>query len=397
MAKKKKTPLPEDFTDELIRSLNKEHGSQVAYNLAYDTSPTHVKRWISTGSDQLDYIIANRPGGGLPEGRIVEIFGPPGIGKSHIAIQIARSTQRMGGIVVYIDTENATSVDNLGLLGVDISKRFVYVDTHCTEEVLSITEATIMKAKAMDKDVPITVVWDSVAATSPKAELIGDYDKDTIGLQARVISKGMRKITGVIANQNVLFVILNQIRTKIGVMFGDPTVTPGGKAIPFHSSVRIKLGAGQQIKNKNGDIIGINVSAKTIKNKVSPPFRSCAFEIHFGKGIVEHEQVFDVLRKHGDVLTDEHEISFSGVGAWKTLTVTSRETGESIVKKKFYKADFVDVWNNLTYKPYIEAALEDALVTKMASRDNIDVDAESYEEVRAIALELNEEALSPEE
>ena len=172
MAKKKKTPLPEDFTDELIRSLNKEHGSQVAYNLAYDTSPTHVKRWISTGSAQLDYIIANRPSGGLPEGRIVEVFGPPGIGKSHIAIQIARSTQQMGGIVVYIDTENATSVENLDLLGVDISKRFVYVDTHCTEEVLSITEATIMKAKAMDKDVPITVVWDSVAATSPKACLL---------------------------------------------------------------------------------------------------------------------------------------------------------------------------------------------------------------------------------
>ena len=161
--------------------------------------------------------------------------------------------------------------------------------------------------------------------------------------------------------------------------------------------MRIKLGAGQQIKNKNGDIIGINVSAKTIKNKVSPPFRSCTFEIHFGKGIVEHEQVFDVLRKHGDVLTDKHEISFSGVGAWKTLAVTLRETGESIVEKKFYKADFIDVWNNPTYKPYIEAVLEDALITKMANKDDLDVDAESYEEVRAIALELNEEVLSPEE
>ena len=175
----------EDFTADLISSLNKEHGARVAYNLAYDESPTHVKRWISTGSTQLDYIVSNRCEGGLPEGRIVEIFGPPSIGKSHIAIQIARSTQQMGGIAVYIDTENATSVENLGLLGVDISKRFVYVDTHCTEEVLSIAEATIMKAKAMDKDVPITIVWDSVAASSPKAELVGDYDKDSIGLQAR--------------------------------------------------------------------------------------------------------------------------------------------------------------------------------------------------------------------
>ena len=279
MAKKPKET--HDFTSDIIKSLNKEHGSQIAYNLAYDESPTHVKRWISTGSKQLDYIIANRTNGGLPEGRIIEIFGPPSIGKSHVAIQLAKSTQQMGGIIVYIDTENATSVENLGLLGVDISKRFVYVDTHCTEEVLAIAESTIMKAKAMDKDIPVTIIWDSVAASSPKAELVGDYDQNSIGLQARAISKGMRKITGIIANQNVLMVCLNQIRTKIGVMYGDPTTTPGGKAIPFHSSVRIKLGAGQQITNKDKEVIGIHVSAKTIKNKVAPPFRSVKFEIHF--------------------------------------------------------------------------------------------------------------------
>lgn len=213
----------DDFTSDLIKSLNKERGTRVAYNLSCDDSPTHVNRWISTGSTQLDYIIANQKNGGLPEGRIVEIFGPPSIGKSHIATQIAKSTQKMGGIVVYIDTENATSIENLKALGVDISKRFVYVDTHCTEEVLSIAESTIIKAKAMDKDVPVSIIWDSVAATSPKAELVGDYDKESIGLQARAISKGMRKITGVIANEKVLLVCLNQIRTKVGVMYGDPT------------------------------------------------------------------------------------------------------------------------------------------------------------------------------
>jgi recombination protein RecA len=385
-----------DFTNNLIKSLNKEHGAKVAYNLAYDTSPTHVKRWIKTGSLLLDYIVANRKDGGLPEGRIVEIFGPPSIGKSHIAIQIARATQQMGGIVVYIDTENATSVENLHLLGVDISKRFVYVDTHCTEEVLSIAEATILKAKAMDKDVPITIVWDSVAASSPKAELIGDYDKETIGLQARAISKGMRKITGVIANQNVLFVILNQIRTKIGVMYGDPTTTPGGKAIPFHSSVRIKLGAGQQITNKNKEVIGINVSAKTIKNKVSPPFRTVNFEIHFGVGIKEHEQIFDLLRKNGPEEIDGKLISVAGSSSWKTLTVTDTDTGEVLVEKKFYKADFDQILNDPDYSGYCDNLLEKAMVRIMSNSENEDFNSESYEEVRAASMEIEDVIIDPE-
>ena len=385
----------DDFTEDLIKSLNKEHGTRVAYNLEYDTSPTHVKRWISTGSKQLDYIVSNRTNGGLPEGRIVEIFGPPSIGKSHIAIQIARTTQQLDGIVVYIDTENATSVENLKLLGVNISKRFVYVDTHCTEEVLSIAESTILKARAMEKDVPVTIIWDSVAASSPKAELDGDYEKNSIGLQARTISKGMRKITGVIGNQNVLFVILNQTRTKIGVMYGDPTTTPGGKAIPFHSSVRIKLGAGQKIENKDKEVIGIHVSAKTIKNKVAPPFRTINFEIHFGKGIQEHEQVFDLLRKFGAATVGENEIKVAGSGAWKTLSVVNVETGEAVVEKKFYKNEFDQVWEDETYASYINSLLEVCLVRKMSDED-MEIDVESYEEIRAISMDDEELILDPE-
>ena len=210
--------MQDDFTSELIKSLNKDHGSRVAYNLSEDESPTHVKRWVSTGSKLLDYICSNRKSGGLPEGRIVEIFGPPSIGKSHIATQLARSTQQMGGIVVYIDTENATSVENLASLGVDVSTRFVYVDTHCTEEVLSIAESTILKAKALNKDVPLTIIWDSVAASSPKAELLGNYDKESIGLQARAISKGMRKITGVIGQTNSLMICYGMDMTRLGCM-----------------------------------------------------------------------------------------------------------------------------------------------------------------------------------
>ena len=395
MARKKKADpvveasgVAEDFTADLIKSLNKERGTRVAYNLSTDESPTHVNRWISTGSQLLDYIVSNRRNGGLPEGRIVEIFGPPSIGKSHIATQIARSTQQMNGIVVYIDTENATSIENLNALGVDINKRFVYVDTHCTEEVLSIAESTILKAKAMQKDVPVTIIWDSVAASSPRAELVGDYDKESIGLQARAISKGMRKITGVIANENVLMVCLNQIRTKVGVLYGDPTTTPGGMAIPFHSSVRIKLGAGSPILDKDKHPIGINVSAKTIKNKVTAPFRTTNFQIHFGIGIKEHEEVFDILRKHGPETIDDHVVEVSGNGAWKHLNVATLD-GEIVFEKKFYKADFYKIMRGVETKPYVDALLERAMVKSRVTEEDVHIDAESYEEMSAIAEHID--------
>ena len=384
----------DDFTIDLIKSLNKEHGSRIAYNLASDESPTHVKRWISTGSTLLDYNVSNRRDGGLPEGRIIEIFGPPSIGKSHIALQICKTTQKMGGIVVYIDTENGTSVENLHMLGVNVNRGFVYVDTHCTEEVFEVAEKTIMKAKGMAKDIPITIVWDSVAASSPKAELLGEYEKDTIGLQARAISKCMRKITGIIGDQSILFVILNQIRTKIGVMHGDPTTTPGGMAIPFHASVRIKLSSGMPIKNKADEVIGINVIAKTIKNKVAAPFRTANFEIHFGRGIVEHEQLFDVLRDAGERTVGDNIIVASGNNAWKVFTVTSISQSKVIIEKKFYKSEFNEMLVSPVYGPYLQDLIEAVMVRKMGEPHVSDIDEDSYEEVRAALMDIAEDSLS---
>jgi recombination protein RecA len=356
----------DDMMKDLISSINKEFGTRVAYNLSEMDAPTVVKRWIETGSIQLNYAIRNALGGGYPEGRIIEISGPPSCGKSHLAYHAAAITQSMGGLVVYVDTENATPVAKLAAMGIDVKKRFVYVDTHCTEEVFSIIESTVLKAKqVVDKNIPILVVWDSVAATSPKAELDGEYEDNTIGLQARVISKGMRKITGVIGQNNVTLLCLNQIREKIGVMYGDPTTTPGGRAIPFHASVRISLGSGNPVKDKEGNVIGIHTTVTVKKNKVAAPFRKCEFDIVFGKGIVEDEYLFDEVRSHckssGPVKRDGKEINISGEGSWKELSVSDTKTGEVLLEKKFYKSEFGSLLKDEKYRSYILTALDSAL------------------------------------
>ena len=368
------SPKPEvdDFSAELIKQLNKEHNDNIAFNLGTDEAPTTIKRWISTGSRQLDCIMSNKPFGGLPEGRIIEVSGPSSSGKTHIAYEAIKATQRLGGIAVYIDTENATSLENLQSVGIDVHKRFVFVQTACTEDVFSIAESTIRKARAMTKDVPVLIVWDSVAGSSPKAELEGDYDQNSIGLQARAIGKGMRKIVNVIGNQNVTFLVINQLRKAIGVMFGDDSVTTGGMSLPYACSTRIRItSTGQNLlKDKNGDVYGVIVKAKTIKNKVARPFRSVEFEIHFGRGVREHEQVFDLFREHcsktkNGVPYQDKLLNVEGTGAWKTFTVADAKTGEVLDEVKCYKPDFgVKVLYEPKYEKYMDALFEASLVVK---------------------------------
>jgi len=356
----------ENMTNDLIKALNKEFGQRIAYNLAEDEAPTIVKRWLDAGSIQLNYAMRNATGGGYPEGRIIEISGAPSIGKSHLAYHAAAMAQKQGGLVVYIDTENATPVAKLATMGIDVRKRFVYCDSHCTEEVFSIIESTVLKAKQiLDKNVPILVVWDSVAASSPKAELDGEYEDNTIGLQARVISKGMRKLTGVIGQNNVTLLCLNQLRTNIGVMHGDPDVTPGGKSIPYHASIRLKLSSGTQVKDKAGNVIGIHVIATVKKNKVAPPFRKCEFDIIFGKGITEDEYVFDQVRAYcketGAIKRKGKTINVSGDGAWKELSVVDDKTGEVVIEKKFYKSEFGELLRDKQHGPWLMEAVDCAL------------------------------------
>lgn len=387
---KEEATEPKDNTDDmvqdLIKALNREHQTRVAWNLGTDMSPTHVKRWISTGSIQLDYAVANKRDGGLPEGRIIEIYGPPSIGKSHIAAQICRSCQKMGGIAVYIDTENAVNPENLTALGVDVTKRFIYVETGCVEDTFQVMDSIITKVKASSKDLPVVIVWDSVAATPAKAELEADYEKESIGLQARQLSKGFRKITQLIGNQNVTLVCLNQIRTKIGVMYGDPMTTPGGLSLPFHASTRISLTGGKRLEDpKTKEFFGIEVNAYLQKNKVAAPFRKISFEIHFGKGIVESETLFDSLRQFCDdhkVVKDGKEMKISGTQAWKDLIVSDMKTGEVLVEKKFYKSEFGALMRDPQYRPYIldiaEIALTRTVEQQKADQYATDQDEDGY-------------------
>ncbi len=219
---KKQTATKEEdeWTAELIKQLNKELGEKTAYNLNTDEAPTNIKRWTSTGSKQLDYIIKNDSGGGFPEGRIIEIQGMQGIGKTHISYEAIKSVQRQGGIAVYIDAENATSVENLRDVGIDTGGKFVFVQQSCIEKIFQTIELTIQKARTLKADIPIVVVWDSIAASSPMAEIEGDYEQNTIGLAARVYGKGFRKLVSIIGNLNITLILINQNRLKVGCV--DP-------------------------------------------------------------------------------------------------------------------------------------------------------------------------------
>jgi len=364
MAKKKEQEL--DLADILAGELNKQSkDNKVAFFLDDDTAPTNVDGWVSTGCAMLDVAISNRPYGGLPVGRIVEITGLEQSGKSLVSAHLLAETQKLGGVAVLIDTETAVSREFLEAIGVDVSK-LLYVSADSVEQIFDMTETIIEKVRETSKDKLVTIVTDSVAAASTKAELASDYGKDGYATdKAIIISKAMRKITNMIGRQKILLVYTNQLRQKMNAMpFGDPWTTSGGKALAFHASVRLRLKGTGQIKMKVGGqdkIVGMKVRAQVIKNRMGPPLRSTDFEIYFDRGIDNYGSWLKVMKEEKIVKQS---------GAWYTYIDT--ETGEEI---KFQSKDFIGLMEereDLREQIYKKICEEQILQYKS---DTLDIDS----------------------
>ena len=344
----------DELAEVIALELNNQFKShQVAYFLdGVQEAPTDVTDWISTGSTILDLAISNKPHGGFAAGRITEINGLESSGKSLIGAHALATTQRKDGLAVYIDTESSVSSEFLHAIGID-TDNMLYVHLETVEEIFDTIETIVTKTRESSKDKLVTILVDSLAAASTKVEMDADFDKDGWATaKAIIISKAMRKITNLIARQRVCLIFTNQLRQKLGVMFGDPWTTSGGKALPFHSSTRIRLKNMGQIKDTKKNTIGIKIRAQVIKNRLGPPLRSADFALYFDKGIDDFGSWLEVLKAHNLVKQG---------GAWYTM---NDHTGKEL---KFQSKDFQSLMADVDFQKYTYDLICEKVILKYDS------------------------------
>ena len=349
--------VKDELAHVLADSLNKQFkDTKVAYFLdGSNATPTDIKEFISTGSSVLDLAIANRPNGGVAVGRITEINGLESSGKSLIGTHILAETQKRGGVAVYIDTETSVSREWLEAIGVDVSK-LLYLHVETVEDIFECIESIIVKIRESDRERLVSILVDSLAGASTKVEMEADFEKDGWATsKAIIVSKAMRKITQMIGRERIALVFTNQLRQKLGVMFGDPWTTSGGKALPFHASTRIRLKNMGQIKvGAKNDVIGMKCRAQIIKNRLGPPLRHADFNLYFDSGIDDMGSWLTVLKDHKLLKI---------AGAWYTLEYKGKDI-------KFQSKDFEKkIEENDGLKEYLYDKICDVSILKYKSAD----------------------------
>ncbi|MBS1476539.1 MAG: recombinase RecA [Acholeplasmatales bacterium] len=315
----------EEALNQALKLIEKEYGKGSVMKLGAEPEKIEV---ISSGSISLDKALGV---GGYPKGRIIEIYGPESSGKTTFALHAIANAQKNGGFAAFIDAEHALDPTYAKALGVDI-ENLVLSQPDNGEQALEIAEALI-KSGSID-----VLVVDSVAALVPEAELNGDMGDSHVGLHARLMSQAMRKLSGIISKTKCVAIFINQIREKVGIMFGNPETTTGGRALKFYSSVRLEIRRGEQIKDGTS-AIGNRTTIKVVKNKVAPPFRSCEVEIIYGQGISHLGEIVDLA-------TDMGLIEKSG--SW--FSYNGEKIGQGRENVKEYLKNHEDICNEIETK-----------------------------------------------